>query len=198
MRFFALLLVIGLLGQPFAAAAEETAAVVQRWVSHPDKSELKFTAMQEGAQFSGQFHEFNVSLELLPADDGIGLLQISAGIQLASVDTQYQDRDDYLVQQDWFYIDMWPRAVFQSSTIRQLGDSRYIADGTLSLRGVSQPVEVELELMLEANGERGNLTGSASINRLDFGVGQGEWASTEWVGDEVNISFDLRILRAFE
>ena len=57
---------------------------------------------------------------------------------------------------------------------------------------------VELELMLEENGERGNLTGSASINRLDFGVGQGEWASTEWVGDEVNISFDLRILRAFE
>jgi polyisoprenoid-binding protein YceI len=197
MRFCAALITVGLLGLPICAVAETTAAV-QRWVAHPDKSELGFTATQEGAQFSGQFHEFNVGLELVATDDGIGLLQINAGIQLASVDTRYRDRDDYLVQQDWFYIDMWPQAVFQSSTIRQLGGGRFVADGTLSLRGVSQAAEVELELILEENGERGNLVGNASINRLDFGVGQGEWASTEWVGDEVNVTFDLYILRAFE
>jgi len=197
MKFYAALIIVGLLGLPICAVAETTAAV-QRWVAHPDKSELGFTATQEGAQFSGQFHEFNVGLELVATDDGIGLLQINAGIQLASVDTRYRDRDDYLVQQDWFYIDMWPQAVFQSSTIRQLGGGRFIADGTLSLRGVSQAAEVELELILEENGERGNLVGNASINRLDFGVGQGEWASTEWVGDEVNVTFDLYILRAFE
>jgi len=197
MKFYAALIIVGLLGLPICAVAETTAAV-QRWVAQPDKSELGFIATQEGAQFSGQFHEFNVGLELVATDDGIGLLQINAGIQLASVDTRYRDRDDYLVQQDWFYIDMWPQAVFQSSTIRQLGGGRFVADGTLSLRGVSQAAEVELELILEENGERGNLVGNASINRLDFGVGQGEWASTEWVGDEVNVTFDLYILRAFE
>ena len=197
MRFSATILAASILCQPLYAIAE-TSATVQRWVAHPDRSELGFTATQEGAQFRGQFHKFNTSLELQPTDEGIGLLQINANIELASVDTQYRDRDDYLAQQDWFYIDMWPHAVFQSSTIRQLGGDRFIADGTLSLRGVEKAVQVELQLTMEDNGERGNLIGSTALNRLDFGVGQGDWSSTEWVGDEVSVEFDLRILRAFE
>jgi polyisoprenoid-binding protein YceI len=197
MSFVRAILATGFLSLSVCATAEDE-ATVQRWVAHPDKSELSFTATQEGTQFGGRFQQFNAGLELLPADEGIGLLQISARIQLASVDTQYRDRDDYLVQQDWFYVDMWPEAVFQSVTIRQLGGNRFIADGTLSLRGISRDVSVELELNLEENGERGKLLGSAALNRLDFGVGQGDWASTEWVGDEVKVTFDLYILRAFE
>ena len=197
MNFFRALLAASFLSLSVCAIAQDN-ATVQRWVAHPDRSELSFTATQEGTQFGGRFQQFNAGLELLPADEGIGLLQISARIQLASVDTQYRDRDDYLVQQDWFYVDMWPEAVFQSATIRQLGGNRFVADGTLSLRGVSRDVSVELELKLEENGERGNLLGSAALNRLDFGIGQGDWASTEWVGDEVKVTFDLYILRAFE
>ena len=123
MRIAATTLAAALFCLPLVAAAETTAAV-QRWVAHPDKSELGFTATQEGAQFSGEFHEFNASLELLPADAGIGLLQITANIKLASVDTQYRDRDDYLVQPDWFYVDMWPQAVFQSSTFHNLATKK--------------------------------------------------------------------------
>jgi polyisoprenoid-binding protein YceI len=197
MSFVRTILAASFLSLSVCATAEDD-ATVQRWVAHPDKSELSFTATQEGTQFGGRFQQFNAGLELLPADEGIGLLQISARIQLASVDTQYRDRDDYLVQQDWFYVDMWPEAVFQSAAIRQLGGNRFIADGTLSLRGISRDVSVELELNLEENGERGKLLGSAALNRLDFGVGQGDWASTEWVGDEVKVTFDLYILRAFE
>jgi len=197
MKLCAAIIIVGLFSLSCNAEAE-TSAFVQRWVAHPDKSVVGFTATQEGAEFDGQFHRFSVSLELLATDDSVGILQINAGIQLASVDTYYKDRDDYLLQQDWFYIDMWPEAVFSSNTIRQLGDNRFVADGTLSLKGISKDIEVDLELMLDENGERGRLTGTAKLKRLDFGVGQGEWASTEWVGDEVNIKFDLRILRAFE
>lgn len=197
MKLCAAIAVAGFLSLSCSAEAE-TPAFVQRWVAHPDKSMIGFTATQEGAEFDGQFHRFSVSLELLATDDSVGILQINAGIQLASVDTYYKDRDDYLLQQDWFHIDMWPEAVFSSTTIRQLGDNRFVADGTLSLKGISKDIEVDLELILEENAERGRLTGTAKLKRLDFGVGQGEWASTEWVGDEVNIKFDLRILRAFE
>jgi polyisoprenoid-binding protein YceI len=197
MKLCTAIMVAGLLGLSLSAEAE-TSAFMQRWVAHPDKSVIGFTATQEGAEFDGRFDRFSVSLELLPTDDSIGILQINAGIQLASVDTYYKDRDDYLHQQDWFFVDMWPEAVFHSDTIRQLGNNHFIADGTLNLKGISKNIEVDLELVLEENGERGRLTGKAKLNRLDFGVGQGEWASTEWVGDEVNVTFDLRILRAFE
>ena len=197
MKSCAAILAAGLLGLSFSTQAE-TADFVQRWVAHPDTSIVGFTATQEGAEFDGQFDRFSVSLELLPTDNSIGLLQINAGIQLGSVNTHYKDRDEYLLQQDWFYVDMWPEAVFSSNTIRQLGDNRFVADGILSLKGISKDIEIDLELILEENGERGRLTGNAKLKRLDFAVGQGEWATTEWVGDEVNVKFDLRILRAFE
>ena len=78
------------------------------------------------------------------------------------------------------------------------GAGNYTADGTLALRGISKEVQLDLQLVIEDNGERGKLLGSASINRLDFGVGQGDWADTEWIGDKVAVEFELYLLRAFE
>jgi polyisoprenoid-binding protein YceI len=40
------------------------------------------------------------------------------------------------------------------------------------------------------------MKGKADLRRLEFGVGQGEWSSTEWVGDEVGVLFDLKLLPA--
>jgi polyisoprenoid-binding protein YceI len=178
--------------------ATEVPVGIQRWVAHPDKSSLVFTATQEGAEFAGRFHKFSVSLETHPTADDVALLAISSVIQLGSVDTQYQDRDDTLVQEDWFNVDVWPEARFVSTTITATGDGHFVADGELSMRGVSQAVAVTLALTMEDNGERGTLRGSAQLNRLEFGVGQGDWASTEWVGDAVEVEFDLYILRAYE
>jgi polyisoprenoid-binding protein YceI len=178
--------------------ATEVPAGSQRWVAHPDKSSLVFTATQEGAEFAGRFHKFSVSLETHPTADGVALLAISSIIQLGSVDTQYQDRDDTLIQEDWFNVAVWPEARFSSTTITATGNGRFVADGELSLRDVRQAVPVILELTIEDNGERGTLRGTAQLNRLEFGVGQGDWASTEWVGDVVEVEFDLYILRAYE
>lgn len=196
------LLMAAVLAVPQVVATEVPAGI-QRWVAHPDKSSLRFTATQEGAEFAGRFHKFNVSLEIVslethPTADDVALLAISSVIQLGSVDTQYQDRDDTLVQEDWFNVDVWPEARFASTTVTATGDGHFVADGELSMRGVSQAVPVTLELIIEDNGERGTLRGSAQLNRLEFGVGQGDWASTEWVGDAVEVEFDLYILRAYE
>lgn len=185
-----------LLGRALAAAPP--AAVVENWVADPARSTLGFTATQEGAPFDGRFHRFSTGLELLQSPDGIELVEIGTRIELDSVDTQYGERDEYLATEEWFNLQVFPAAEFRSRSIRQLGNNRFIADGELALRGISQNVPVEMEITIEANGERGHLTGQATLNRLDFGVGQGEWASTEWVGATVDVKFDLYILRAFE
>jgi polyisoprenoid-binding protein YceI len=190
------LLAAALLGPTLSHANDD--AYVQRWVADPAKSQLIFTATQEGAEFSGKFATFNSAMELQTTGDEIALLELGAVVQLGSVDTQYEERDEYLTQEDWFNVTIWPEARYLAISIQQLGENRYIADGELTLRGVSQPVKLSLELTLEDNRERGKLTGNASLNRLDFGVGQGDWASTQWVGDEVRVQFDLYILRAFE
>ncbi len=193
------LLLLSLLAQPLTALAE-TASVTssQRWVANLSNSHLTFTATQEGAEFTGQFHKFSVALKMQTTGNSIELQQLTAIIQLASVDTQYQQRDDYLAEEDWFYMQLWPEARYTSETIRQIDAGHYIAEGTLALRGVSLPMQVQLEMTLAANGERGQLNGSAVVNRLDFGVGQGDWKTTEWIGAAVSVEFELELLRAFE
>ena len=37
------------------------------------------------------------------------------------------------------------------------------------------------------------MTGKTLVKRLDFGVGQGDWKSTEWVGNDVGVTFALRL-----
>ena len=170
----------------------------QRWVADPAKSRLGFKATQEGAEFSGRFYEFTTGLELAVSPEKYSLLQVDTTIQLTSVDTEYEERDDYLVQEDWFYTELWPQATFSSAVITDNGGGRFSADGKLELRGISKDVTVDLQLIVEENRERGKLLGSASINRLDFGVGQGDWSDTEWIGDKVKVDFELYILRAFE
>ena len=96
------------------------------------------------------------------------------------------------------HIDVWPEARYKAISIRQLGGNQFVADGELTLRDIKQPIQIALELTLEEKGERGQLTGTASLKRLDFGVGQGDWTDTKWVGDEVNVRFELYLLRAFE
>ena len=67
--------------------------------------------------------------------------------------------------------------------------SGYSAEGVLTLRGVTKDVPINFQFT--AAPATAGLEGTAKINRLEFGVGQGEWKSTEWVGSEVTIAFFL-------
>jgi polyisoprenoid-binding protein YceI len=193
-----LLTVCASLVAQLAVANEPVAMHLQRWVADPAKSSLGFTATQEGGEFSGVFHKFSSGLELQANDTDAILQSVSTNIDLGSVDTSYQERDDYLAQQDWFHITEWPQAKFVSTQVIDHGDGSYTATGELTLRGINKTVDVNLKLEIETNRERGTLVGTAAIRRLDFGVGQGDWTNTQWVGDDVNVQFDLHILRAFE
>ena len=68
---------------------------------------------------------------------------------------------------------------------RALGGDEYAADGTLTLRGVSRPVTLTFTW---TPGSPATLAGRASVKRLEFGVGGGDWADTGAIPDEVAIS----------
>jgi len=63
--------------------------------------------------------------------------------------------------------------------------------GALTLRGVTKDVPIDFQFTAAGSGAR--LEGSAKLKRLDFGAGQGDWKSTEWVADAVKISFVLAL-----
>lgn len=155
------------------------------YVLDPAGGHLSFAFVQAGAENTGQFRKFDVKLTLddrKPADN-----RLDVQISVASLDTQDEERDEILRSADLFDVAEHPTASFVSKRIKRFAAGRYVAAGTLTIRGVAREVQVPFALA------DGRMSGSTTIRRLDFGVGQGEWKSTEWVGNDVKVSFALRL-----
>ena len=151
-------------------------------------SKLDFSGMQAGAEFNGTFHEYAASVEFDP--DALDRAHIEVQIQLASVDTKDKDRDKTIRGPDIFDTGHFPVAHYVTRTVTKSGNG-YTAIGALTLRGVTKDVPITFQF-IPANGSA-KLVGTAQIRRLDFGAGQGDWKSTEWVADPVRISFALML-----
>ncbi len=147
---------------------------------------LEFTAVQAGAKFTGSFTRFRVALDFDPAHPDRGQLDVT--VDVGSLDSADSERDEILRGPDFFKVAEHPQAVFHARRFERAGDG-WRAPGDLTIRGVTRPVPVMFTLAPGASA----MKGSASLRRLAFGLGQGEWASTEWVGDEVDIRFELRL-----
>ena len=149
-------------------------------------SKLEFTGTQAGAEFTGTFHEYTASVEFNP--DALEGARIDVQIQLASVDTKDKDRDQTIRGPDIFDTAHFPVAHYVTRSIAKSGNG-YTALGALTLRGVTKEVPITVQFV-PSNGSA-KLVGTAQLKRLEFGAGQGDWKSTEWVADPVRISFAL-------
>ena len=179
-----------------AAGASATAAAPQRLSAPPEwtldraRSRIEFTGSQTGKNFTGSFSSFDVSISFDP--ENLGASRIAATIDTASAATGDRQRDDALPTPDWFASKSYPAAGFESSVIRAAG-SGYEAEGILTIRGVSKGLILPFSLAIK--GDRAVADGSVSLLRTDFGVGQGEFATGEWVGLDVNVTIHIEASR---
>jgi polyisoprenoid-binding protein YceI len=167
------------------------AARAADWQGDGSSGRLEFSAVQAGAKFTGRFTRFRVEFALVPTAPERGRLHVT--VATASADSQDADRDGTLRSQDFFWSERHPEAVFHAQGFERDG-AGWRARGTLSLRGARQPVIVHFTAA--PGKDRLALKGRATLRRLAFGVGQGDWSSTEWIGDEVEIAFDLSLQEA--
>ena len=172
------------------SAVAVAAQAAMLWRTDPG-SELRFRATQADAEFEGRFATFTASIVFDERD--LPGSRFDVQIATASADTRDADRDEALKGADFFHVQKFPQARFVATKFREVA-AGYVADGQLTLRGVSRPVSVAFTLARAGAGA--TLTGSALLRRLDFGVGQGEWRSTDSVGNEVKVSFTLKLSRA--
>jgi polyisoprenoid-binding protein YceI len=172
-----------LAGAPSAAVAESGRAGAAA-------GHLTFEAIQAGARFTGRFREFAANISFDPADPAACRFDVT--INAGSADTEESRRDETLKGEDFFWAARYPSARYRGASCRKAGKG-FELDGELTLRGVTRPVT--LQFTFEPGPAAGRLAGKATLQRLDFGVGQGEWSSTEWVGGEVVVRFDLVLPR---
>ena len=177
-------LLLALSAQIFFSSA--VLALPPEWKMIPASSSLRFTATQNGAPVKGEFKkftgEFNFDLDMLSKS------KIKIVIDMNSLTTSYSDLTLTLQAPDWFNIKVFPDAVFESSEFTKTGDREYEAKGSLTIRDKTVPV------ILKFSAEQPTKTnalvkGYTTINRTAFGVGQGEWASTNEIKDDVRVDF---------
>lgn len=146
-------------------------------------SRLAFASQFEGESFSGRFPGFRTTLRFDPARPQDARLDVA--IALTTAVTGNRDRDDALRGADFFHAARFPQARYRAQGFRHLGGDRYAADGVLSLRGLDKPVTLQFTW---TPGPRPVLSGRATVSRLAFGVGGGEWADTAMLPDAVAVS----------
>jgi polyisoprenoid-binding protein YceI len=176
----------------FASPALTAAALVAAFATAPARaadyvqasgSSLVFATRYEGEVFTGQFGGFSTRVSFDPANLPASRLDVT--IDLAGTRTGNADRDTTLAAADFFNVTRFAQARYIATAIRSVGGNDYVADGTLELRGVRKPVSLAFTW---TPGPRPVLSGKATVKRLDFGVGGGDWADTALIPDEVAIS----------
>ena len=122
-----------------------------------------------------------------------GLLDVA--IEMSSADTGDQERDDTLKGADLFAVAKFPQAHFAASQINRTA-AGYEAVGKLTIRGVTRDASVPFSFrtVTENGAAVGYMSGKTSVRRLDYGVGQGDWKATDQVGNDVAVSFALRLI----
>lgn len=146
-------------------------------------SSLAFAGSYQGEVFTGRFPGFATRLSFDPAQLATSRLDVT--IPLATATTANADYDEQMRGDAFFDARKFAQARYSATQFRALGGNRYAADGTLSLHGVTKPVTLTFTW---TPGAQPVLNGKASVNRLDFGVGSGDWADTSLIPNAISVS----------
>ena len=187
-------------GVPATETTGDFEPVGELW-SIEEGSKLGFIALQQGSAVEGSFDVFDAKI-VFDADD-LENSQIKVDIDVTSITTGHSDRDQTLNSSSFFDTKTWPSAAFESRNITATGDGTYEAAGTLAMRDVVRDVVLAFTLVIEEGPEgsgqlQAHAEGELPIKRLDYGIGQGDWASTGTVADDVTITLEIKATRGAE
>jgi polyisoprenoid-binding protein YceI len=170
------------------ALALPLAATAADYAVQPAASTLGFSDSFQGETFNGHFGQWTAAISYDPAN--LAGSKFDVEVVLASVKTGDKDRDGALPGTDFFDAAKFPKAHFVSTGFHQNG-ARVIADGNLTLRGVTKPVS--LDVTFKPQGKGATLDVAGIVKRLDFGVGGGDYADTSVIGADVKVTAHLQL-----
>jgi polyisoprenoid-binding protein YceI len=179
-------------GLVLAAALQVCAPDVTQaadWRMDAAGSKLEYIATLQKARVSGTFRQFDARVRFDPnrPDDS----RVDVTVAVTSADMIDPDVNKAIQGPDWFDSAKFPQAVFHADEIRQAGENRYLARGALTLKGIEQQVEVPV-VWTDGAGAA-TITGEFTLKRAAFRIGLGDWGSTDVVGSDVTVKFNVRL-----
>ena len=158
-------------------------AFARTWQVDPAHSTLAFTNTYQDVAYTGQFKRFTAKIDYDPAD--LSHARFDVDVDIASLDTQNGERDQAALGADFFDTAKFPHAHFVTTAFRKAANGEVRADGELTLRGTTRPVTLVVKFV--PGGDNATLDVSAQLNRLDFGIGAGQWADPSMIGNGVTV-----------
>jgi polyisoprenoid-binding protein YceI len=153
------------------------------------KSEVVFVSKQMGVPVEGRFRKFDAKIAFDPKKPEGG--SVSLSIDIGSATLGAPETDAELPKAVWFNTAKFPQANFTSSAIKATGAGKFDVAGKLVVKG--QTHDLVVPVSLAQNGAATTATGAFSIKRLDFKIGEGEWADTSMVANDVQVKFKLNL-----
>lgn len=153
------------------------------------KSQVNFEFSVQNQAQQGLFPESTVDMLIDPDNPAANRLQ--ATVTTATVASGNSQVDATLVGEDWFDVENYPQATFESAALLPQGENSYSATGALQIKDISRDISFPVTLT-SVEGKR-LARGSFVVNRLDFDLGSESQPDDESVGYEVTISFEFEV-----
>ena len=168
-----------------------------KWSIDPTHSRIGFSARHMMvSKVSGEFREFDAEIHV--EEDHLQS-QLTAEVQMDSIDTGNSDRDNHLRTNDFFDIENHPTMTLVSRSF-QPTEGKFLMSADLTIKGITKVVEFEITFEGAGQdpwgGTRAGFSAVTTINRRDWGI---EWnapleAGGVLVGEKVVIDLDIQLV----
>jgi polyisoprenoid-binding protein YceI len=148
----------------------------------PSRGSVSYEVKQAGSPFRGKFHRFGGEV-CLSAERA---MRLEVWLDPASVDSGLPEIDGALKDKDFFAVNQYPRVAYTSQSVEVRGNAQ-LAHGLLQMKGKRRNLDVPFSLQRDASGFI--VSGALTLNRLDYGIGTGEWSNTSWLSGEIKVDF---------
>jgi len=170
------------------------------WLLDQTHSEIQFKIKHLMiSTVTGQFKNFSATVETTGDDFSTANVHFSAEID--SISTNNEQRDQHLKNGDFFDAENYPQLLFEGKNMQKTSAGNFILSGTLTMKGVSRPVTLDVEFGGITTDPWGNTrTGfeiTGKIKRADFGISFGMLSETGNVmlGEEVKLFANAEFIK---
>jgi len=173
---------------------------MSKWTLDPAHSEMNFKVRHMMiTNVTGSFNNFNVNLEA--DNDQLANAKIDFEAHTNSVSTNNEQRDGHLKSPEFFDAEKFPTITFKSTGFTPNANGEQKLKGDLTIKGVTKPVELNVEFGGIGKDPWGNtkagFTVNGKINRTDFGL---NWnaaieAGGVLVGEEVKLHGEIQLVK---
>lgn len=163
------------------------------WEMDKSQSSIVFKGSQMGKAFEGRFRDFDAQIRFAP--DMLEVSDVSVTVKTASAASGDQERDDTLQGRQWFDVENFPVATYESSSFRKTDDTHFVSEGNLTIRDVTVPVTLPFTLTIADDTDSGKKTAAMqaviTLDRSMLNLGRGDWADPKSVANNVDIAITV-------